>query len=113
MFSQDDTFFACPNGRLKLRAFSDSEGQLIFYRRDDLEGPKLSYADTTVWQVLDGCFFAFPKEMAKRKEEFPELLGTFYENVKEEKGIEEYLVSERRLEYSMGIFRHYPELDRQ
>jgi glutathione S-transferase len=77
------------------------------------EGSKLSYADTTVWQVLDGCFFAFPKEMAKRKEEFPELLGTFYENVKEEKGIKEYLASGRRLEYSMGIFRHYPELDRQ
>ncbi len=42
VFSQDDTFFACPNGRLKLRAFSDAEGQLIFYRRDDLRGPKLS-----------------------------------------------------------------------
>ena len=42
VFAQDDTFFACPNGRLKLRAFSDGEGQLIFYRRDDREGPKLS-----------------------------------------------------------------------
>ncbi len=42
VFAQDDTFFACPNGRLKLRAFSTSEGQLIFYRRDDLAGPKLS-----------------------------------------------------------------------
>lgn len=78
-----------------------------------LEGNKISYADTTVWQVIDGCFYAFPKEMAKRKEEFPELLGTFYDNVKEEKGIKEYLASDRRLEYSMGIFRYYPELDRQ
>ena len=42
LFAQDDTFFACPNGRLKLRAFSEFEGQLIFYRRDDREGPKLS-----------------------------------------------------------------------
>jgi predicted adenylyl cyclase CyaB len=42
VFGQDDTFFACPNGRLKLRTFSASEGQLIFYRRDDLEGPKIS-----------------------------------------------------------------------
>ena len=42
VFSQDDTFFACPNGRLKLRMFSESEGQLIFYRRDDRAGPKLS-----------------------------------------------------------------------
>ena len=42
VFSQDDTFFACPNGRLKLRMFSEAEGQLIFYRRDDQSGPKLS-----------------------------------------------------------------------
>ena len=63
--------------------------------------------------MLDGCLFAFPKEMEARKKEFPELLGTFYEGVKEEKGLEEYLASERRLPYSMGIFRHYPELDRQ
>ena len=42
IFAQDDTFFACPNGRLKLRMFSPSEGQLIFYRRDDASGPKLS-----------------------------------------------------------------------
>jgi predicted adenylyl cyclase CyaB len=40
---QDDTFFACPHGRLKLRAFSPDEGQLIFYRRADEEGPKESF----------------------------------------------------------------------
>jgi predicted adenylyl cyclase CyaB len=39
---QDDTFFDCPNGRLKLRAFSESEGELIFYRRHDSLGPKES-----------------------------------------------------------------------
>ena len=40
---QDDTFFACPNGRLKLRAFSSTEGELIFYRRPDQAGPKESF----------------------------------------------------------------------
>jgi adenylate cyclase class IV len=40
---QDDTFFACPNGRLKLRAFPSGEGQLIFYRRPDQAGPKESF----------------------------------------------------------------------
>jgi predicted adenylyl cyclase CyaB len=39
---QDDTFFACSAGRLKLRAFSDTEGELIFYQRSDQTGPKLS-----------------------------------------------------------------------
>ncbi len=40
---QDDTFFACPRGRLKLRALSPTEGQLIFYRRADQAGPKESF----------------------------------------------------------------------
>ena len=42
VFAQDDTFFVCPTGRLKLRAFSEHEGQLIFYVRADSESPKLS-----------------------------------------------------------------------
>jgi adenylate cyclase class IV len=29
---QDDTFFVCDSGRLKLRTFSDGRGELIFYR---------------------------------------------------------------------------------
>lgn len=39
---QHDTFFNCPLGKLKLRAFSASSGELIFYQRPQLEGPKLS-----------------------------------------------------------------------
>lgn len=39
---QDDTFFRCDNGRLKLRAFADGGGELIHYRRDDATGPKES-----------------------------------------------------------------------
>jgi adenylate cyclase class IV len=40
---QDDTFFRCENGRLKLRDFLDGTGELIFYRRADLAGPKESF----------------------------------------------------------------------
>lgn len=39
---QDDTFFPCERGRLKLRAFSPGEGQLIFYRRLNQTAPKES-----------------------------------------------------------------------
>ena len=49
--------------------------------------------------------------MAARGKEFSLLLGTFYPAFKQEKGIKEYLASDRRKTYSMGIFRHYPELD--
>lgn len=41
--AQDDTFFRCESGRLKLRTFSVTEGELIFYRRADQQGPKESF----------------------------------------------------------------------
>jgi adenylate cyclase class IV len=40
--SQEDTFFSCPSGRLKLRRFSASSGELIHYVRADQPGPKAS-----------------------------------------------------------------------
>jgi adenylate cyclase len=39
---QEDTFFNTPLGRLKLRALSANQGQLIYYTRPDQEGPKRS-----------------------------------------------------------------------
>nr|MBN1858322.1 class IV adenylate cyclase [Candidatus Bipolaricaulota bacterium] len=39
---QEDTFFRSARGRLKLRAFADGSGQLIYYERPDLRGPKTS-----------------------------------------------------------------------
>jgi predicted adenylyl cyclase CyaB len=40
---QDDTFFACAAGRLKLRVAADGTGELIAYRRADVAGPKASH----------------------------------------------------------------------
>lgn len=42
VLTQTDTFFACPQGRLKLRDFGDGTGELIHYRRPDRTGPKTS-----------------------------------------------------------------------
>jgi adenylate cyclase len=39
---QDDTFFSCPYGRLKLRTFNADKGELIFYQRPNETGPKES-----------------------------------------------------------------------
>src|SRR5262245_13420610 len=56
---QEDIFFRCEAGRLKLRITSDSTGELIFYRRADTPGPKESFYvraptanPTTLCQVL-------------------------------------------------------------
>jgi predicted adenylyl cyclase CyaB len=40
---QDDTYFACATGRLKVRAFSANAGELIYYRRGNQHGPKESH----------------------------------------------------------------------
>ena len=42
LIEQTDTFFHCPNARLKLRAFADGTGELIHYERPDVAGPKES-----------------------------------------------------------------------
>ncbi|KAK9385272.1 hypothetical protein V1515DRAFT_540279 [Lipomyces mesembrius] len=76
-----------------------------------LVGKSLTYADTTLWQVLEGIEFAFPKTVAKISKTYPLLSSNFRQNIREHKRLKEYLSSDRRLPFSMGIFRHYPELD--
>ncbi len=43
LLHQEDTFFACASGRLKLRVFAEGHGELIYYRRADEQGPKESF----------------------------------------------------------------------
>ncbi|MBU3918089.1 class IV adenylate cyclase [bacterium] len=42
IIEQEDFFFKCDNGRLKLRFFSRQNGVLIFYQRKNDSGPKTS-----------------------------------------------------------------------
>ena len=42
LIRQEDYFFNCENGRLKLRIFSSNRGELIFYNRKNESGPKTS-----------------------------------------------------------------------
>lgn len=42
LICQEDTFFNALKGRLKLRMFSPSQGELIYYERDNISGPKQS-----------------------------------------------------------------------
>jgi glutathione S-transferase len=77
-----------------------------------LYGGEMSYADLVLFQCLDGVKFAFPKAM-ERLEKERKFKGVFglYERVKGTTKIKPYLESERRQTYSLGIYRHYPELD--
>jgi adenylate cyclase class IV len=43
VLEQEDTFFACPRGRLKLRRFAGcAQAELIYYERPESPGPKES-----------------------------------------------------------------------
>lgn len=74
-------------------------------------GDALTYVDLSLFQVIEGLTYAFPKAMAKRKAEYPGLLA-LHDAVAKRPNIARYLASPRRLAFNEeGIFRHYPELD--
>jgi len=70
---QEDTFFNCPQGRLKLRKIAGGESYLIFYLRSDLKGPKSSvYYPSTVkdpasMKALLGAAFGFGRTIKKKR----------------------------------------------
>lgn len=79
-----------------------------------LYGGKLTYADLVLFQCLDGVKYMFPNA-TKRLEKEGKFQAVFalYERVKGREKIKAYLGSERRQKYSLGIYRHYPELDEE
>jgi len=79
-----------------------------------LYGGRLTVADIVLFQTLDGVKNAFPNAMKRIEKEgkYKTVFGV-YESVKGRPKIKEYLGSERRQKYGMGIYRHYPELDEE
>ena len=73
-----------------------------------LVGARLSYADLSMFQVVEGLRYAFPRAMARQEEGWPRLLEPARAGG-ERPRIAAYLASKRRLPFSdEGIFRHYP-----
>ncbi|MGO7208452.1 glutathione S-transferase C-terminal domain-containing protein, partial [Rhizobium ruizarguesonis] len=76
-----------------------------------LVGDALTYVDLSLFQVIEGLTYAFPKAMTKCKAEYPALLA-LHDAVAKRPNIVRYLASPRRLAFNEeGIFRHYAELD--
>ncbi|KAI9099843.1 hypothetical protein DFS34DRAFT_684868 [Phlyctochytrium arcticum] len=78
--------------------------------KERLVGDKTTVADLTLFQVIDGLKFAFPRYMAslEKKGDYKHVFALHQEIATELKG---YLGSERRRKFSNGLFRHYDELD--
>jgi glutathione S-transferase len=76
-----------------------------------LLGARLTYADLSVFQVIAGLSYAFPKRTAKLARKYRRLFD-LHDRVQERPRIAAYLASPRRIAFNNeGIFRHYPELD--
>ena len=76
-----------------------------------LAGNTLSYADLSVFQLVAGLRYAFPKTMKKLEPDHPGLVD-LHLRIAARPNIAAYLASKRRIPFNQyGIFRHYPELD--
>ncbi|WAT14188.1 glutathione S-transferase [Xanthomonas fragariae] len=70
-----------------------------------------SYVDLSLFQLISGLDYMFPKRMTTLANDLPSL-KSLQQRVAERPRIATYLASERRVAFNTnGIFRHYPELD--
>ena len=76
-----------------------------------LVGARLSYADLSLFQLVEGLLYAFPKATKRALKKAP-LVLTLHDNVAQHTRVSAYLRSERRIPFNQdGIFRRYAELD--
>lgn len=82
----------------------DGDGYLL--------GDALCYVDLSLFQVIAGLRYAFPRTMKALAPAYPKLTA-LHRRVAARPRIGAYLASSRRLPFNQqGIFRHYAELDR-
>jgi glutathione S-transferase len=74
-------------------------------------GRRLSYVDLSLFQIIAGLRYAFPKRMKRFEAKVP-LLVALHDRVAMRPRIKAYLASKRRIAFNeWGIFRYYKELD--
>ena len=76
-----------------------------------LVGRRLSYVDLSLFQIVEGLRYAFPKRMKRFEKKVPGLIG-LHDRVAARPRIKAYLASPRRIPFSQwGIYRYFKELD--
>jgi len=77
-----------------------------------LLGRRLCYADLSLFQVIAGLRYSFPKRMKRYERKVPRLVA-LHDKVAARPRVAAYLKSKRRIAFNeMGIFRRYRGLDR-
>ena len=76
-----------------------------------LVGARLTYADLSLFQVVEGLNYAFPRAMQRQAKRYPKVVA-LHDRVASRSRIKTYLASARRIPFNEdGIFRRYPALD--
>jgi glutathione S-transferase len=76
-----------------------------------IEFKSLSYVDLSLFQMIEGLRYAFPRTMSSLEKDYPRL-AELHDRVAERPRLRKYLHSKRRIPFNQqGIFRRYPELD--
>jgi glutathione S-transferase len=76
-----------------------------------LVGARLTYADLSLFQLIEGLSYAFPRAMQRELAKAPRV-AALRDRVAARPRVRKYLESERRIPFNEeGIFRRYPELD--
>jgi glutathione S-transferase len=74
-------------------------------------GRRVTYVDLSLFQIVEGLRYAFPKRMREFEREIPRLVE-LHDRVAARPNIKTYLQSDRRIAFNEdGIFRRYKELD--
>jgi len=70
-----------------------------------------SYVDLSLFQMIEGLRYAFPRTMSTLEKNYPHLVE-LHDRVAKRPRLRKYLKSKRRIPFNQeGIFRRYPELD--
>ena len=74
-------------------------------------GDRLSTVDLSMFQLVEGLRFSFPRAMASAEARYPGL-AALHDRIAARPNVAAYLASPRRMAFNdRGVFRHYPELD--
>ena len=76
-----------------------------------LVGRRVSYCDLSLFQLVAGVRYAFPRAMGRLEPRLPRI-AALHDRIAARPRVAAYLKSARRIAFNEhGIFRHYPELD--
>ena len=76
-----------------------------------LVGRRLSYVDLSLFQIVEGLRYAFPKRMRRFERKVPGVIA-LHDRVAKRPRVKAYIASKRRIAFNeWGIFRYYKELD--